>query len=55
MLTVEDVHKHASRESCWVIINNQAYDTTEFLDFHPGGANSILRYAGKVGHALPHS
>lgn len=48
MLTSQDVRRHASRGSCWVIISNHAYDVTDFLDQHPGGANTILRYAGKV-------
>ena len=30
-LTGEEVAKHNSRESCWVIVNGKAYDVTEFL------------------------
>jgi len=33
--------------SCWVIVNSNVYDVTEFLPAHPGGANIILKYAGK--------
>jgi len=33
--------------SCWVIIQNKVYDVTEFLPDHPGGAEIILRYAGR--------
>jgi isopentenyl diphosphate isomerase/L-lactate dehydrogenase-like FMN-dependent dehydrogenase len=29
-----------------VIIHNQVYDVTTFLDSHPGGANIILRHSG---------
>jgi isopentenyl diphosphate isomerase/L-lactate dehydrogenase-like FMN-dependent dehydrogenase len=29
-----------------VIIHNQVYDVTTFLDSHPGGANVILRHSG---------
>lgn len=50
MLTTDEVQKHASRKSCWVIIADHAYDVTDFLDSHPGGADSILRYAGQVSH-----
>lgn len=42
-----EVGKHNSRESCWVIIHGRAYDVTEFLPEHPGGAKIILKYAGK--------
>lgn len=47
MLNGEEVAKHNSRQSCWVVIRGKVYDLTAFLDDHPGGANSILKYAGK--------
>lgn len=31
MLTGEEITKHNSRESCWVIIHGKCYDLTEFL------------------------
>lgn len=49
MLTWDEVRKHDSRHSCWVVIAGQVYDVTEFLNQHPGGPASILRQAGKVG------
>ncbi|KAF8528928.1 FMN-dependent dehydrogenase-domain-containing protein [Hysterangium stoloniferum] len=45
--TLEQVAKHNSKESCWIIINNQVYDVTDFLPEHPGGSKIILKYAGK--------
>ncbi|KAF5377509.1 hypothetical protein D9615_005284 [Tricholomella constricta] len=45
--TLEQVGKHNSAESCWVIIKNQVYDVTEFLNEHPGGSGIILKYAGR--------
>lgn len=54
MLTAEEVGRHASKKSCWVIIAGQAYDVTDYLNYQPGGANSILRYAGKA-RFLTHS
>lgn len=48
MLSLDEVRKHVSRESCWVIISGQVYDVTDFLDEHPGGAGVILRCAGTV-------
>ena len=54
--------------SCWVIIQNKVYDVTEFLPVcrlvhhpclysplykeHPGGADIILRYAGRDATAV---
>ncbi|KEF59263.1 L-lactate dehydrogenase (cytochrome) [Exophiala aquamarina CBS 119918] len=46
-LTGDEVAKHNSRESCWVIVHGKAYDVTEFLPEHPGGPKIILKYAGK--------
>ena len=48
MLSGLEVAEHNTRQSCWVIINEKAYDVTDFLDEHPGGAGIILKYAGKV-------
>ncbi|CAN6651158.1 L-lactate dehydrogenase (cytochrome) [Trichomonascus vanleenenianus] len=46
-LTLAEVSKHNSSESCWVIINRQVYDVTDFLTSHPGGRKAILRLAGQ--------
>ena len=46
-LTGEEIAKHNSRDSCWVIVHGRAYDVTEFLPEHPGGPKIILKYAGK--------
>ncbi|KAF9455693.1 FMN-dependent dehydrogenase-domain-containing protein [Collybia nuda] len=45
--TLEQVAPHNSSQSCWVIIRNNVYDVTEFLQEHPGGAQIILKYAGR--------
>lgn len=47
MVTAEDVSRHVSRRSCWVVIRGQAYDVTDFMNEHPGGPSSIFRNAGK--------
>ena len=46
-LSGEEIAKHNSRDSCWVVIHGKAYDVTEFLPEHPGGPKIILKYAGK--------
>ena len=33
---------------CWVIIEDDVYDVTNFLKDHPGGAKAIVLYAGKL-------
>ncbi|RMZ76038.1 hypothetical protein DV737_g5012, partial [Chaetothyriales sp. CBS 132003] len=47
LLSGEEVAKHNSNDSCWVIVHGKAYDVTEFLPEHPGGPKIILKYAGK--------
>ncbi|KAJ6621231.1 FMN-dependent dehydrogenase-domain-containing protein [Mycena sp. CBHHK59/15] len=47
MWSLQQVAEHSSPTSCWVIIQNNVYDVTEFLQEHPGGAKIILKYAGR--------
>lgn len=45
--TLNDVAKHNSASDCWVIIDGQVYDVTNFLPEHPGGIQIILKYGGR--------
>ncbi|KAJ3982184.1 FMN-dependent dehydrogenase-domain-containing protein [Lentinula detonsa] len=44
--TTNEIAKHKDASSCWVIIEDEVYDVTEFLLKHPGGPGIILKYAG---------
>jgi isopentenyl diphosphate isomerase/L-lactate dehydrogenase-like FMN-dependent dehydrogenase len=46
-LTSRPVAKHATPESCWVVLYGNVYDVTDFLPHHPGGSKIILQLAGK--------
>ncbi|CAE7055829.1 unnamed protein product [Rhizoctonia solani] len=46
LISFDEVQKHNTRDSCWVIINGEIYDVTGFLNDHPGGISPILRAAG---------
>merc|ERR1719345_68101 len=45
--TMEDVAKHNSKASCWVVLDGKVLDVTSFLADHPGGELAILTFAGK--------
>lgn len=47
LLTLEEVSKHNSPEDCWLIINGKVYDVTNYLNFHPGGPETIIPYCGR--------
>ncbi|PIA38264.1 hypothetical protein AQUCO_02800143v1 [Aquilegia coerulea] len=46
MYSLDDVKKHNSAESAWIIVRSYVYDCTPFLKEHPGGIDSILINAG---------
>merc|ERR1711967_188354 len=45
--TMEDVAKHNTKQSCWVVLDGKVLDVTNFLSEHPGGELAILTFAGK--------
>ncbi|KAF1987909.1 hypothetical protein K402DRAFT_329641 [Aulographum hederae CBS 113979] len=47
VVTVDEIRKHASADSLWLVVDNKVWDMTEFAPEHPGGTSILLRYAGK--------
>ncbi|MBP7671095.1 cytochrome b5 domain-containing protein [Candidatus Gracilibacteria bacterium] len=47
--TMEEIAKHADKESCYSAIDGKVYDLTAWMDKHPGGAGNILKICGKDG------
>ncbi|XP_017771509.1 PREDICTED: cytochrome b5 [Nicrophorus vespilloides] len=47
--TLAEVKKHNDNHSTWIIIHNEVYDVTKFLNEHPGGEEVLLEQAGKDG------
>merc|ERR1712072_283796 len=45
--TLEEVAKHNTATDCWVAVNDEVLDVTEFLSDHPGGKKAIMLFAGK--------
>lgn len=50
-MTIDEISKHNSNSDCWMVIDNKAYDFTNYLNVHPGGAATIEPYCGKDGSA----
>ncbi|OAL31197.1 hypothetical protein AYO22_01230 [Fonsecaea multimorphosa] len=46
-LKSSEIARHNDRQSCWVVLYGKAYDITDFLDAHPGGAQVLLKSAGQ--------
>jgi len=44
--TWEEIKKHNTIESCWVVANEIVYDVTPFILNHPAGKDIILLSAG---------
>lgn len=43
---MEELSKHRQTDDCWIGIDGNVYDVSEFLNLHPGGLDKIFRYAG---------
>jgi len=45
--SLDDVAKHNTEKDCWVVVNGQVLNVTNFLSKHPGGKPAIMLFAGK--------
>ncbi|GBG31701.1 Nitrate reductase NADH [Hondaea fermentalgiana] len=44
--TLDEVARHDTEESAWIVVRDKVYDCTPFMEDHPGGPASILMAAG---------
>ena len=40
LLSVQQISGHNTPEDCWIVVDNQVWDVTDFLEEHPGGSTS---------------
>lgn len=41
-----ELKKHNKIDDCWLAIRGKVYNVTRYMDFHPGGAEELMRGAG---------
>ncbi|OAX84619.1 hypothetical protein ACJ72_01015 [Emergomyces africanus] len=46
-ISSREVSVHKTANDCWIVVDNQVWDVTDFLPEHPGGPSIILKYAGR--------
>ena len=44
--TLEEIGRHTSEDSCWLVANGRVYDATRFLRSHPAGKDVLVRRSG---------
>ncbi|VDB85366.1 unnamed protein product [Peniophora sp. CBMAI 1063] len=47
LVAYDELARHTSRDSLWVLVGDVVYDVTGLLDSHPGGTGPLLKWAGK--------
>ena len=46
-MTWDEIRKHTTQESAWIVLSDKVYDITSFLSTHPGGKKILLGQTGK--------
>lgn len=45
-VTREEVKKHCTADSLWIVFDGKVYDITKFLEEHPGGSDILIEHGG---------
>ena len=51
-VTPEELAKHNTEADCWIAFRGLVYNITPYMEFHPGGADELMRAAGTDGTQL---
>jgi cytochrome b involved in lipid metabolism len=46
VLNIQEISKHNSKSSCWLLISGKVYDITSYFGSHPGGNNTMTPTCG---------
>lgn len=49
IISLEEVKKHNTAKSLWLVIEGKVYDVTPYSNDHPGGLEIMLQHAGACG------
>jgi L-lactate dehydrogenase (cytochrome) len=41
-VTVQEIRRHASSDDCWIVVDGNVWDISEFAPHHPGGEASMF-------------
>lgn len=52
MITSEELAKHVTEDDCWIVIDDEVWNVTEFMRVHPGGLQPLDCADGKDATAL---
>lgn len=47
LFTLDDVAGHDSETSCWIAVEGQVYDVTDYLPLHPTSPGILLEWCGR--------
>lgn len=52
--STDELKKHTRDGDCWVSVDGNVYDVSDFLDQHPGGKHHLLENAGRDASKIFH-
>lgn len=47
-----EVSAHKAADDCWIVVDNQVWDISDFLSEHPGGPSSTHSYSQRYIFAM---
>lgn len=51
-LSLATVAEHNTPDDCWLVINNNIYNISDYIGTHPSGEKNIIDYCGKEATAV---